>query len=226
IDVWGGDSISVGSRGVPQRFVNIVGNVSDEGTVVNLTAQLEGGVARSMRIGPAERRLVQDGDFNVDIPIVELHPGINRVTLVATDNSGLTTTRVVSIDYDPISVRPNMVVDWTQLGSIDEAAHVVDGKWRITNDGIRTAEPGYDRIVSIGHITWESYEVLTSFTVHGITPDHLDQPSNGAGVGIAAHWTGHSSNPDGNNPLVGFLPDADGFVPLGALAWVRWRTAG
>ena len=222
IDVWDGLVRNIGAAGVPQRFVNILGNVSDNGTVARLTARVNDGSTRVMRLGPGDRRLARAGDFNVDILVADLRTGANQIVLDATDNDGNTSRTIVTVNFTPANPQPQARVNWSRLNGVDDAGLVVDGKWTFTNGGIRTEEAGYDRIIAIGDLDWESYEVTTTVTLHGFTPDGFDSPSNGPGVGLFAHWSGHTNNPAGTDPLVGFLPDADGNVAFGALAWVRW----
>lgn len=226
IAVWDGLVRRIGDAGVPQRFVNVLGNVTDDGVVEQMVAVVNDDAPRELRLGAADRRLARAGDFNLDIPTDRLVTGTNRVVLIASDDDGNTSTVEVFIILSRPDVTESAAIDWSQTRSLDDVALAVDGDWRLTADGLRTAAPGYDRLVAIGDIEWESYEATTSIVVHGFTPDQFDSPSYGAGVGVFMHWTGHSENPGGRDPLVGFLPDGNGNVPFGALAWIRWEADG
>jgi hypothetical protein len=98
------------------------------------------------------------------------------------------------------------------VGQIQDAAQVVDGLWALTADGVRTTTPGYDRLVAIGDVVWDDYEVEVPFTVHSIFG------GNPPGVGILMRWNGHTDDPIPN------LQPKTGFYPLGAIGWYRWRT--
>ena len=223
IDVWEGLDRRIGNAGVPQRFVNVQGNVSDDGAVTQLVALLNGDAPRELRIGATDRRLIRPGDFNLDVPVADLVPGRNRVVLVASDDDGNTTSVEVRITYEPIATGPSVAIDWSQTAKLDDVGHAVDGDWRITDQGVRTVTPGYDRIIAIGDLGWQNYEATTSIIVHSLTPDQFEAPSFGAGVGVVLHWTGHSTNPGGRDPLIGFLPDGQGNVPFGAITWIQWQ---
>ncbi len=76
---WYGTSMDVGLLGTPQRWVNILGNASDPDGIQSLTYSLNGGSTVAMGIGPNDRRLVDDGDFNADILIDDLVIGTNEL---------------------------------------------------------------------------------------------------------------------------------------------------
>ena len=65
IDVWYGPQQVFGNVAVPQRWVNIVGKVSDSDGVTALTYSLNGGPELPLSIGPDGRRLEETGDFNI-----------------------------------------------------------------------------------------------------------------------------------------------------------------
>ena len=73
--------------------------------------------------------------------------------------------------YNPGSVAPlPYMADWGALAGIEHVesiAHIVDGLWKLTPDGIRGIQTGYDRTIAIGDMTWPSnYEVTVPFTAH------------------------------------------------------------
>jgi hypothetical protein len=84
------------------------------------------------------------------------------------------------------------VIRWQDVQKLEDAAQVVDGKWIITNEGIRTAEKYYDRALAIGDDSWRNYEVTTTVTFHDFTPGFT--PPNDTRVAhaaIATRWPGH-----------------------------------
>ncbi|MCB0642187.1 MAG: fibronectin type III domain-containing protein, partial [Phaeodactylibacter sp.] len=213
IEVWYGDTQSFGNNGEPQVWCNILGNVSDsDGSVTGLEYTLNGGSPVTLSIGGDGRRLLSSGDFNVDLAVSDLLSGANSVVITATDNDGNMTMKTVTVNYTPGNVWPNPYsIDWSTLGGdetlINDVAHVVDGEFELTPDGIRTTSPGYDRLIGIGNKTWDNYEVLVPVTIHSMP--------GGAGVGVLLRWTGHTDTP------VTCAQPKCGYLPLGDIAWYR-----
>jgi hypothetical protein len=209
-NVWYGPHQVFGSLGVPQRWVNILGNVSDADGIGSLVYSLNSGSARSLSIGPDGRRLARAGDFNVDIDVEELDVGSNTVVLTATDTLNNQTVETVTVEYVGGNVWPNpYAIDWSSVGSLQDVVQVVDGLWAAETAGLRTVEIGYDRLVAIGDRVWGDYEVTVPVTVHRVA-------SQEAGVGILLGWTGHT-----DNPVSGWQPKS-GWIPFGAICWFRW----
>ena len=77
-----------GQLGVPQQWVNILGNVSDPDGIASTTYSLNGGAESTLSIGPDTRRLADDGDFNIEIDHNDLVDGSNDVVITATRQSG------------------------------------------------------------------------------------------------------------------------------------------
>jgi|GEM_PF-1882436 len=212
INVWYGDIQEFGNNGVPQPWCNISGNITDDGSISSITYSLNGGTAINLSIGPDNRRLENSGDFNIDIDVANLLPGTNTVVISAMDNDNNTSTNTVTVNYTDGTVWPIPYnVDWSSLNNditkVNEVAHVVDGIFSLTPDGIRTAEPGYDRLIAMGDITSTNYEVLVPVTIHNM-------PSDG-GVGVLLRWKGHT-----DTPVVCPQPKC-GYLPLGAISWFR-----
>ena len=222
IDVWYGDDQRFGDLGVPQRWVNVLGNVSSDTT--GLTYSLNGGPQRSLSLGPNLRRLAYDGDFNCELHVDDLSSGQNEVLLRAVDGSGESTVSRVFVTFnrDNVWPLPYQITDWNAYPAIEDAGQVVDGLWGITSEGVRTVETWYDRVIAIGDRTWSNYEVLVSVTVHNV--DFLNgnpAPSNGPAVGILTLWPGHTVDPN--------FPDrqpTEKFTPFGACMWYRWNANG
>jgi hypothetical protein len=161
-------------------------------------------------------RLALPGDFNAEIYPSALQVGANEVTLTATltDNSVIEET--INIFYQPTDAPPESVaIDWSNVTEISEVAQAVDGKWVLESAGVRIVEPHYDRLLAIGDISWQDYEVTTTITVNQAGP-----PAAGfwPAVGVLMRWDGHDDW-GGNQPTVGWHP-------LGAIGWMRWDSGG
>lgn len=142
IDVWYGDTQSFGARGVPQRFANVLGTVSDPDGVTSLTYSLNGGPERPLLLGPDLRRLARPGDFNADIPLADLTAGSNQLVLRATDALGARATATVAMSHTTGRVWPlPYTIDWSSVRAIQDVAQVVDGLWTLGPDGVRPRRP-------------------------------------------------------------------------------------
>ena len=143
----------------------MLGNVSDPSVIASFTASMNGGVEVAISHDPNFRRLLNPGDFNVDIAVSDLQSGSNTVVLTATSNAAATTTQSVTINYTPGAVGfAAQTIDWTG-GTPDVVAQPIDGRWTAGAGGVRTADPGYDRLLGIGDFSWTDYEVTVPVTV-------------------------------------------------------------
>ncbi|MCB0989779.1 MAG: chitobiase/beta-hexosaminidase C-terminal domain-containing protein [Acidimicrobiales bacterium] len=224
-DVWFGDEQDFGQLGLAQRWVNVLGRVSDPQGVSTLSYRLNGGAPVAMQLGADGRRLHGAGDFNADLLVADLVPGENTVEFTAVDATGDSTSHVVIVNWTPgVEWALPWVVDWSEVASVTDAVQPVDGYWAKASGGlaITNVDDGYDRIVAVGDVTWEQYEVTVPFMVNSIAPGADDSPSNGPGVGIIMRWNGHNDSVDpGSQPLVGFKADGASPTPFGAFA--LWR---
>ena len=195
-----------GKPGTPQKWANILGNVFSGTNLDTLTYKLNFGPEQSLRFGPDTRRLLGVGDFNIEIDPTDLDDGSNFVEIEATDVNGLVTTDTVNINYSMGNLwRFPYTADWQSISDIQDIetlAHIVDGKWTLTTDGIKSLQNGYDRTIAIGDETWSSnYEVTVPFTLHKTS-------FNGVGFGMG--WQGHEGS---QSPKIAW--------PVQAIAWVR-----
>ena len=214
IDVWYGPYQVFGQAGVPQRFINILGKVSDADGVSSLTYSLDGAPASPITLGPDNARLANTGDFNVEIAFADLPAGVSEVVLRALDGLGNETVRIVEVEHiDNVVAPPSYDIDWSTVSEISDAAQIVDGKWALGSGGVRTVETGYDRLVAIGDLQWINYEAVVEFTLNA--PADPDQSPI---VGLAMRWTGHFDW-NGKQPRVGWHP-------LGALLAYLWKGSG
>jgi len=211
IDLWYGAEQAFGSLGQPQPWANILGIVSDPDGVSALEYTLNGSPPVALSIGPDGRRLVSPGDFNIDLATSSLDAGANVVVIRATDGLSNVSTDSVTVHYQPAPIWPlPYAIAWDTLSSaadIQSVAQVVDGKWTLDGGKVRAVEPGYDRLIAIGDMAWDDYEVLVPVTMN-------TQPSD-FGSGILFRWNGHTDTPvQCGQPKCGYLP-------LGAILWAR-----
>lgn len=218
INIWYGSVQNAGGNGDQLKWVNILGNV----TPVNpslLTYSLNGKPPVSLRVGPDKRRLLEPGDFNVELNYTELNQGANQITIVAEDSQGDISQAIVTVNYQggAVSWTPPQTVqyDWSKVSRIDEIARVVDGDWAIESGQIYPTVLGYDRLIGLGDLSWQDYTVTVPITILGIDDNGYKTPSNGPGIGILARWQGHFDS--------GVVSPVDGWQRLGTLAWYRWE---
>jgi regulation of enolase protein 1 (concanavalin A-like superfamily) len=189
INVWYGDTQTFGQVGVPQQWVNVLGDVSDFNEVNTLTYSLNGGTPQPLWMGENIRRLVAPGNFNVEIDYASLNPGANTVTITATDNNGLQSSHSVTVNYVAGQSWPlPYTINWSTASSIQSVAQIVDGIWAIQSDGtVRTLQTGYDRILDLGdRNAWQNYVATAEVTMNGVNP-------NGFAVGFVVGWQGHTT---------------------------------
>jgi len=216
IDLWYGRQQTFGHHGCPQRWVNILGRVSEQTPVQSLHYILNGGDARALSIGRDKRRLIARGDFNINLDLRDLHPGQNQLEIVAVGQSGVQVTEVVMIDFADGGCALPYTIDWNRTADIQAVAQVVDGHWSINNGTVSPEEIGYDRLLAIGDKAWRDYEVTAPITVHGINGGCYEFPSVHAGVGIVMRWQGHT---DWGADLWASHQPRFGPSPYGAICW-------
>ncbi len=224
IDVWYGPSQNFGQLGNPQVWLNILGNTYSPGrTITSLQYSLNGGPFQNLSIGPDTRRLLNQGDFCVELDIndVNLIDGANQVVLRATDSLSAVTQQTVTVNYDRGNIWPrNYATHFASASSVQEMVQIVDGLWTITPDGLLTVQVGYDRLCAIGDILWDDYEVTVPVTIHSFDPNGFNYPSNHPGFSIFLRWTGHT-----DNPVSGWQPHS-GWNPYGSSIWYNWDETG
>lgn len=218
IDVWYGLDQSFGHVGNAQVWANILGNVYDPDEISSLSYTLNSGNPIDLSMGPDDRRLSADGDFNIDIDIGDLQLGTNSVQITATDSFGDDTTETVLVQYSNNIWPLPYSINWGDVTNILDVVQVVDGRWVVTPEGIRIAEPqsqyvGYDRVLAVGDLDWIDYEIAVPITVHDFDSGPLPPYSSSAGFGITMRWTGHT-----DIPVICPQPHC-GWLPAGAGAW-------
>ncbi|MGH9837454.1 MAG: hypothetical protein ACREEM_01570 [Blastocatellia bacterium] len=206
INIWYGEEQRFGRRGIPQRWVNILGSVAPAEQVTALSYSLNGGAARQLSIGQDKERLAAPGDFNIELDHQKLKAGNNQVVITATDKAGQQTSQIVTVHFTPDRKWPlPYAIDWRKVKKIQDAVQVVDGLWRLDGAGIRTARPWYDRVVAVGDLTWTDYEVTVEVTFHNFAEPRKEPPTYGVThAGIGLRWQGHHD--DGRQPRVKWYP--------------------
>jgi len=216
ITLFYGPSQSFGQVGQPQRQINVLGNVSDPDGIGSIYYSLNGKPQQPLSIGPDTRRLLEAGDFNIELFDEELAQGNNTLVITATDTLNETTSTTVAVNYDRTHPWP-LPYQTNWASGIQSQSQVVDGDWEVQGGGLRTVQIGYDRLVAIGDIGWKDYEVTVPITIHSIDPAGYAPPSYGPGIGLIMRWTGNT-----DDPVPGMQPK-EGWWPLGAIGWFRWQ---
>src|SRR4030095_8849702 len=99
-NVWYGDNQSFGQKGIPQQWVNVLGNVSAPSGIRSASYTLNGGASQFLRVGPNGSRLVDTGDFNVEIDRASLSPGVKTGVVSTTDNLHNIATESVTVNWN------------------------------------------------------------------------------------------------------------------------------
>lgn len=208
INVWYGSPQNFGHLGNPQRFINILGNIStpDDMVINSASYRINGSDEIPLTLGLDKHRLAEAGDFNIEINLEELFDGENNVIINAINSLGKSISEKVVVNYTsgkqwslPYSI------DFAEVIDIQDVAQIVDGKWTIENGGARTIVSYYDRVLAFGEMNWENYEVTTEVTINDFTPPFEEPPSyNVTHFGIGARWKGHHD--DGYQPRRKWYP--------------------
>jgi hypothetical protein len=215
IDVWYGPYQAFGTIGLPIPMINILGRVAAPSGIAGLYYALNGSAEQPLSIGPDGLRLVDPGDFNVEIDLPDLLDGFNTLVIRAVDHQGNESITQVILSYDNGSVWPqDYAIDWSTVMAVQDVAQVLDGRWELSAAGVRPLQTGYDRLIAMGDRTWENYEATTSITILGINPQAYEPMNKGAAVGLLLRWPGHADW-NGERPRVGWWPH-------GAIGLLRW----
>jgi CubicO group peptidase (beta-lactamase class C family) len=220
IEVWHGLRQRAGHRGVPQPDFNLLGRVTYPENLVSLVWSLNGGAPQPLDIAP-DRRIARRGDFNAEVPFAQLRPGPNTVRLAARWAARLAEEVTVTLDYRP-ETAPQLPqrIRWRDLADLQDAGQITDGHWRLTPDGLRTAEPGYDRVFLIGDATWRDYEATGTVIFHGFPVVGARQSGRVRHAGYCLRWQGNS--PEATPAPAKGAPKA-GLHPRGGITWLTYR---
>ena len=190
---WYGPVQRFGGLGRCQRWLNILGNIADSGHLVVATFSLNGAPERSLVLGSDQHRLAAPGDFNVQLGWDEVLPGDNSLVVRVQHEQGRShcaAVRLVVEDEDgwPLPYE----VDFTVVQNLQDVVQIVDGLWKLQDDGVRTVVPYYDRVLSMGDESWTNYETTVRLTIQGFTPSQPGPPTyDVTHFGVAMRWRGH-----------------------------------
>lgn len=216
IQLWYGNQQRFGVIGHPVPLINLLGTVTPATNLATLQFTVNGGPAQSLNWGPDNQRLVEAGDFNIEINRTTLAAGFNTVVITAVTTANEVATATVTLEYFSDRQWPqSYIADWGSSANIQDLAQVIDGKWALQNGTLKPVVFDYDRLVAMGDQQWTSYEVSVPITVHAIDMGGFSAPSNGPGIGMIVRWPGHYSDAAGEQPLTGWRE-------LGGLGWYRW----
>lgn len=220
IEFWYGDVQQAWLHGGAQPLVNVLGSVTPREQAGDVWYRVNGGPRAPLMLGPDLHRLVRPGDFNIEIDRAALLPGRNTVTVGVHDLSGRLVSREVWIDCrEGRRWEIPCEIDFAAAANVQDAVEVIDGRWALTPDGLRTVEPGYDRQVAFGDGSWSDYELEAEILFHQLLPDLDGREADGPPYLSHAHtsfnlrWRGH--------PDDGFRPRRD-WMELGSLVALRW----
>lgn len=167
IDVWYGPEQNFAAQGSPIRFVNVLGSITPADQVAIAEYTVNGGAPVKLKLGPDLRRLSKPGDFNIELETGSLRSGKNTVVIEARGRHGAQSSRTALLNYTPgrIAHLP-FTIHWSQVSRIDAVAQVLDGLWKLTPQGVRPVEIGYDRLIALGDMYWKDYDVRAPVTIH------------------------------------------------------------
>lgn len=216
IRIWNGLNVKTGHLGYVQHDLNILGHVFSGNGPVLLTYSLneEQPVRLNTRLG---RRIAEKGDFNADIPVAHLKPGLNRVVFRASDEFGNTSEQTVAISNETGAYPLPVSFDCAKVKDIADVGVITDGRWQIDAQGISNAQAGYDRVLIFGNRDWRDYEITALMSVNGFSRQQGPDSSEGQSAGFCLRWQGHSreANLPGDQPKWGLHP-------RGGLVWLTF----
>lgn len=204
VDFFYGPVLEFGARGLAQRWLNVLGSVTGAAGAT-ATWSLDGGGAQPLALSDGNRRLLVDGDFNIELDSEALAPGDHTVTVTASAPgtaaaSASVTVRVLGPGL-PTPAREDFD-EWDRRA----ASLVVDGRW----DEASAQEAGYDRLLVAGsqEWDWDGLAVDAEASVGALSGTAT------GGLGLAVGWQGHEAR--GSDPVrLGW--------PAQILGWVRVR---
>ena len=206
INVWYGKKQSFGKLGRAQNWINILGNVSRNIDWQAVTYSLNGAAKKPLSLGSDLHRLANKGDFNIDLGWDEVVEGKNTVVIEATPQSGKSIKKKVSFEVALGNKWPlPYEVDFTKVKNLQQVVQVVDGNWELTGRGVKTVEPYYDRVLTLGDTNWTNFEANVLLTINNFTPPEKGPPTyQVTHFGVALRWRGHA--PDDLQPYRKWYP--------------------
>lgn len=196
INFWYGDHQSFGNPGLSQRWINILGNVKSDHGIQSLYYKLNGADSMFITWGQDRHRLANKGDFNMEVHYLEAQEGTNIVQVTVRDSIGHILTKEMTFDFYQGKTWPlPFEVIWKNVSNIQRVSQIVDGHWLLTEEGIRTSDPWYDRIIAMGDSSWRNYEINTSVIFHSYSAPIKGPPNYGVShAALAMRWPGHDKD--------------------------------
>jgi hypothetical protein len=193
IDVWYGHQQTFGRLGQPQKWINILGHIGSDDSLVAVYAVINHQDTMQLSLGPDCCRLARPGDFNIDIARDQLRAGKNVVQIYAESFFGEREERSVTVFLQRGTNWPLPYnIHWSEVENISDVVEIMDGKWELTEQGVRTVEPYYDRVLTFGDSTWSDYEISTTVIFHEFTPPAPGPPTYDVShAAIASRFPGH-----------------------------------
>ena len=224
ITLWYGDDQSFGELGQAQSWINILGNVSIP-NLNRLEYRLNEAKPVLLSFGSDKHRLAQAGDFNIELSWETVFDGVNMIQLSAHDQAGKVSTKTMQFRVTKNRQWPlPYQVDFAKIDKLQQVVQVIDGHWDLTDQGVRTVFPYYDRVICMGDTSWYNYETTVELTIHNWAASAPGPPTyNVTHFGQALRWRGHHD--DDNQPRRKWYPlGAQGeFLLQDAPAKGRWR---
>ena len=205
IDFWYGDEQRFGHLGNTQPLVNVLGSITPREHIGDVSYQLNNLKRQQLRFGTDLHRLARSGDFNIELDRAQLKAGENKLTLRLHDLWGRQVIRELMLHYTPdVSWSLPCEVDFSKVENLQDVVEIHDGKWKLTGEGVRTAEPYYDRQFAFGDDSWTDYELHAEIIFHQHFPERLGRNTGGPPYLSHVHtsfnlrWGGHPD--DGVQP--------------------------
>ncbi len=206
IDIWYGSEQRFGHLGEPQRWINVLGQISPADRVADASYSINDRDTQALSLGCDLHRLAMPGDFNVQLGWDEVNKGKNELRITAYDNNGTaaTTTVILYVEKGNRWALPYQI-DFGAVADLQDVVQVVDGQWDLVDDGVRTKQKYYDRVLTMGDSSWKNFETVVSLTIHDWTPSEPGPPTfNVSHFGVAMRWRGHHL--DGRQPSRKWYP--------------------
>lgn len=206
IQFWYGPEQQFGHLGEPQRWLNVLGNISLSEQLDSATFSVNAGPERSLSLGGNLHRLALPGDFNIELTWEELQSGTNQIKVTAYPKVGSTLEKRMELKLERGNTWPlPYSVDFTAVENLQDVVQIVDGDWSLEANGVRTRQRYYDRVLTMGDTTWSDFETTVHLTINDYTPSEPGPPTyNVTHFGVAMRWRGHHA--DGRQPSRKWYP--------------------
>jgi hypothetical protein len=218
IQIWHGTEQKVGHLGDSQDDFNLIGHIEEPEKLLSLQYALNDAIPVELNFR-SYRRLAMHGHFNADIPVAALAPGANTIEINGRFVDGIVARQLVTLMRLSGSSPLPLQIDWSKVADPQDVGQYVDGRWRLSEHGLRPAHVGYDLLFLLGDRTWQDYQITAVVTVHDVATE-TSPLSGGNGLGVIMRFGGHVVGGPRRFPIA---QPKWGYLPMGATAWLRWR---